>query len=577
MKKIYKISLLLLGFIVTFSAAAQSLFQTENFDALNSGDYVAVELSPFWATWDDLPGTSQDALVSNLYSNSSPNSMRIVEGNDVVLYIKSDRTRLTEGFIRYRHYMYVPSDSTGYFNLQAEQDEVWAFEAYVNDQDYTGDSYIYYGDYDYMDISAYTSTNQWMLWEIEIDLNNDVASLSIDNVFIVSWTWSDCGSSDFHAVDYWGGEYNYYQAFYDDIAFDHVYAGPDITSCGTTITLSNASEYGYDDITWTTSSAAGYFSDDKIVNAVYNPSAQDIIDGSVTLTMTATAGIVTAVDEVVITFYETFAAGAIQTSGETICYNTIPSVIGSATAASGGDGDITYSWRSSADGFTTAISGATGASYTPTTPLTASTSFRRYANDGACTISPEQSSGTWVVTVSEQPEFINVPSNIQLNTEIGMCSARVSWTTPTVTNSNCLTSLVSNHSPNSHFPVGVTTITYTATDVSSNIQTASFTVTVVDNEKPRVIGMPIDLFRVSDPGSCEKSVSWPEPAVKDNCGVASVTSTHHSGDIFLVGETTVTYTFTDIHGNILTRSFVVTIHDGERPTIEGIEMIPPAP
>jgi hypothetical protein len=181
------------------------------------------------------------------------------------------------------------------------------------------------------------------------------------------------------------------------------------------------------------------------------------------------------------------------------------------------------------------------------------------------------------VTDNEKPEILNIPSNITVNNEAGVCSSRVSWTAPTATDNCGIASLVSNYAPNTRFAVGTTTITYTATDVNGNTQTASFAVTVIDNEKPRVIGMPIDLFRVSDPGSCEKSVSWPEPVVKDNCGVASVTSTHDSGYIFLVGETTVTYSITDIHGNILTRSFVVTIHDGERPKIEGIEMIPPAP
>jgi hypothetical protein len=164
------------------------------------------------------------------------------------------------------------------------------------------------------------------------------------------------------------------------------------------------------------------------------------------------------------------------------------------------------------------------------------------------------------VTDNEKPEILNIPSNITVNNEAGVCSSRVSWTAPTATDNCSIASLVSNYTPNTRFAVGTTTITYTATDVNGNSQTASFTVTVVDNEKPRVIGMPIDLFRVSDPGTCEKSVSWPEPVVKDNCGVASVTSTHDSGDIFEVGETTVTYTITDIHGNILTRSFVVTIH-----------------
>jgi len=97
-----------------------------------------------------------------------------------------------------------------------------------------------------------------------------------------------------------------------------------------------------------------------------------------------------------------FTPGAIETAGETICYSYDPGEIGSATAASGGNGSITYKWESSTDGFATSgtlISDATSEAYNPPTGLTATTSYRRYAHDGACNTSFELSSGTWIVTV----------------------------------------------------------------------------------------------------------------------------------------------------------------------------------
>ena len=101
-----------------------------------------------------------------------------------------------------------------------------------------------------------------------------------------------------------------------------------------------------------------------------------------------------------------FTAGAISTTGETICYSGNPAEIGSSTASSGGDGAITYKWESSLDGFATAgsvIDGATSASYDPPTGLTATTSYRRYAHDGTCNTSFVASTGTWVVTVNPLP------------------------------------------------------------------------------------------------------------------------------------------------------------------------------
>ncbi len=107
---------------------------------------------------------------------------------------------------------------------------------------------------------------------------------------------------------------------------------------------------------------------------------------------------------VTVTVRPQFTAGTIAGTGETICYNTNPATaIGNTTSGSGGDGTITYSWRSSADNYTNAIAGATSATYTPAGPLTSSTSYRRYVKDGTCNTTPEVSTGTWSVTV--RPQF----------------------------------------------------------------------------------------------------------------------------------------------------------------------------
>ena len=103
-----------------------------------------------------------------------------------------------------------------------------------------------------------------------------------------------------------------------------------------------------------------------------------------------------------VTVYDQFSTGEIATTGETICYGATPATeIGSTTDASGGHGTITYEWRSSADAYATAISGATSASYTPSTSLTATTSYRRYAYDATCNTTAVVSTGTWVVTVNQ--------------------------------------------------------------------------------------------------------------------------------------------------------------------------------
>ena len=116
-------------------------------------------------------------------------------------------------------------------------------------------------------------------------------------------------------------------------------------------------------------------------------------DGTCNTTATVSTGTWT------VTVRPQFTTGTISTTGQTICYAGTPTVIGSTTAASGGDGAITYSWRSSTDGYTAAIGGATSSTYTPPAGLTTTTSYRRYAHDGTCNTTATASIGTWTVTV----------------------------------------------------------------------------------------------------------------------------------------------------------------------------------
>lgn len=111
--------------------------------------------------------------------------------------------------------------------------------------------------------------------------------------------------------------------------------------------------------------------------------------------------------KVEVTVRPQFTAGAIQTTGETICYNGDPGLIGSATDASGGDNVITYKWQ--ADG--SDIANSNTASYDPPAGLTARTTYTRWAKDGVCS-DFTQSAGSWVVSVNELPVIIPSASSV---------------------------------------------------------------------------------------------------------------------------------------------------------------------
>lgn len=108
------------------------------------------------------------------------------------------------------------------------------------------------------------------------------------------------------------------------------------------------------------------------------------------------------------------------------------------------------------------------------------------------------------------------------------------------------------------FPVGTTTITYSATDAYNNTGTATQTVTVIDNTQP-VISCPSNI--TLEP-SCPTGAiaTWTPPVGTDNCASTTTrTAGPAPGSVFPIGATTVTYTVVDASGNSASCSFTVTV------------------
>jgi hypothetical protein len=125
------------------------------------------------------------------------------------------------------------------------------------------------------------------------------------------------------------------------------------------------------------------------------------------------------------------------------------------------------------------------------------------------------------------------------------------------------------------FPVGNTTVTYTATDASGNSAFANQTVTVVDNTVP-IVTPPaaVTLFTGAGATTCSVTVSNLDATLgtgsaTDNCpGVGAVTrSGVPAGNVFPLGNTVVTYSATDAHGNTGTATQTVTVIDNTPPLI----------
>ncbi len=180
---------------------------------------------------------------------------------------------------------------------------------------------------------------------------------------------------------------------------------------------------------------------------------------------------------------------------------------------------------------------------------------------------------TIVVTDDEQP-VITCPDDLTVSTDAGVCEANVSIP-PFVADDNCAIATIENDynstaDASDVYPQGVTTVNWTVTDIHGNVSTCSMTVTVEDNEAPAV-ECPADLVASADAGLCEANVNIPPFLAEDNCGIASVsndlTSTSDASGMYPLGVTTLTWTITDIHGNVTTCVQTVTVEDNEAPSI----------
>jgi hypothetical protein len=176
------------------------------------------------------------------------------------------------------------------------------------------------------------------------------------------------------------------------------------------------------------------------------------------------------------------------------------------------------------------------------------------------------------------PVIHNCPSNITVYTGPGRvtCDQNATWIPPTATDNCHVASFTSNYNPGDLFPVGTTTVTYTAIDNATppNTTICSFTVTVIDNTPPSITCATPALSYNADQGHCYYTVSGTvlDPVTSDNCGVATVVNNFNnlsslSGAQFPVGTTLVTWTVTDIHNNINTCSYSIVVVDNQPPSI----------
>ena len=176
----------------------------------------------------------------------------------------------------------------------------------------------------------------------------------------------------------------------------------------------------------------------------------------------------------------------------------------------------------------------------------------------------KNNTATCVQTVVVQDVELPVlacPANATVNTDAGACTKTMAVAASA--SDNCGIADNINDAP-AAFPVGTTTVLFTATDTHGNTATCVQTVTVSDAELP-TITCPANIAQANDAGSCSASIAVAPATASDNCGIAS--NINDAPATFPIGNTTVTHTATDVHGNAATCTQTVTVNDTELPVI----------
>jgi hypothetical protein len=187
-----------------------------------------------------------------------------------------------------------------------------------------------------------------------------------------------------------------------------------------------------------------------------------------------------------------------------------------------------------------------------------------------------EATGVQTVTVRDgQPPALTAPASLVVSADPGKCTAIVSDAAleNAAASDSCggVVVTVSGVPAGNLFPLGTTTLTYTATDASGNATTATQTVTVTDSEKP-VITCPPSKGVTADAGQCAATVPVDPPVASDNCGAPTVRGSRSDGkpltDPYPAGATTLTWSAIDAAGNEASCTQTVTVNAAAAPAAQ---------
>ena len=177
-----------------------------------------------------------------------------------------------------------------------------------------------------------------------------------------------------------------------------------------------------------------------------------------------------------------------------------------------------------------------------------------------------------VTVVDDDPPTFGCPADQYASAQFGACAGYVQVPWPTDVQDNCGVATVTNsrsgeEDPSGIYMVGVTTITWTVTDIHGNTATCATLVYVTDDQRPTITTCPQDRSLPSGAGGQGVVPDLTgEVVATDNCGIPMIDQDPPAGSAIPVGDTIVTMTASE-GSNSRSCQVKLTVVDATAPTI----------
>jgi len=281
-------------------------------------------------------------------------------------------------------------------------------------------------------------------------------------------------------------------------------------------------------------------------------SATDLVDGL--LVPTNDAPVTFPVGVTTVTYTATDAAGNVGTATQTVTVSdTTAPAITAPIAASGQSTDGTAVTVLTGTATATDLFAVTITNNAPVTFPVGITTVTWTATDA----NGNTSTATQLVTITladTTPPVITTPANVSVEATGSATTVAIGAATATDAVDGAI--IPTNNAP-AAFPMGITTVTYTATDIAGNIGTTTQLVTVTDTTAP-VITVPAAITASSGDNLPVTFLTGTGTATAID--LFAVTITSDAPVTFPVGITTVTWTATDANGNTSTATQLITVN-----------------